>query len=117
MTSTPAPRPSTPNSHGTLTPILTTELQRLCTIAAEQGASATDLELLLGDATVAATLTRVLATIKVDVSAIPAVLDALPQRRDLILAPLALTHPSRHGVPAVGANQPGPPTTLTSQPR
>ena len=52
--------PEHPKLARTLTPILTAELQRLCTIAAEQAASATDLELLLGDATVAATLARAL---------------------------------------------------------
>ncbi len=74
----------------TLTPILAAELQRLCAIAAEQAASTTDLELLLGDTTVAATLARVLTVIEVDASALPAAVNALPQRPDLILGPLAL---------------------------
>ncbi len=90
-TSTPAPRPSTPSSRGTLVPILTAELQRLCAIAADQAASTPDLELLLGGATVAATMARALTAVTVDASALPAALDSLPPRPDLILGPLALT--------------------------
>jgi hypothetical protein len=82
--------PEHPKLARTLTPILTAQLRRLCTIAAEQAANATDLELLLGDATVAATLARVLTAINIDASALPGALDALPHRKDLILGPLAL---------------------------
>jgi hypothetical protein len=46
---------------------------------------------LLGEATVAATLERALTAIKVDGGALPAALNALPQRPDLIVGPLALT--------------------------
>jgi hypothetical protein len=47
-------------------PILTAELQRLCAIAADQAASTPDLELLLGGATVAATMARALTAVTVD---------------------------------------------------
>jgi tetratricopeptide (TPR) repeat protein len=74
----------------TLTPILSAQLQRLCAIAITQAAHHSDLDLLLGEQTVAAALARTLATINVDPSTLPDAINALPRRPDLILGPLAL---------------------------
>jgi hypothetical protein len=87
--------PDHPDLAALLGAILTEQLARLCELAAAQAASETDLDLLLGDTTLAAALTRALTAIDIDPGILPAILDSLPQRADLILGPLALTLTAR----------------------
>ena len=47
--------------------------------------------MLLGDTTLAAALNRAVTVVEPDPSVLAGVLDALPQRSDLVLGPLALT--------------------------
>jgi tetratricopeptide (TPR) repeat protein len=74
-----------------VTTVLNSDVPRLCGAAAAQAASATRDELLLGDATVAATLERVLGLVTLDARAWAGAHDALPQRPDVIITPLGLT--------------------------
>ena len=75
-----------------LQPILTTELQRLCTAAVDQAAGSSLLDLFgAKSATIAVALERALHTIRLDPGALQAAVDMMPPRNDLILAPLALT--------------------------
>lgn len=50
-----------------------------------------DLDLLLGDTTLAAALDRAVTVVEPDPAVLPTVVNALPLRGDLVLNPLALT--------------------------
>ncbi len=83
-----------PDHHGlahALGPILADRLPGLCELAVTQAESETDLDLLLGETTVAAALNRAVNAIAVEPGALTAALDCLPNRPDLILSPLSLT--------------------------
>jgi hypothetical protein len=70
--------------------ILSEQLPRLCELAIAQAASGTDLELLLGDSTLAAALQRAVGTVAVNADVLPNVVGAFPPRADLVLNPLVL---------------------------
>ena len=75
-----------------LQPILTTELERLCTAALAQAAGSTVVDLFGAEsATIAVALERVAQTITIDPGALQTAVDMMPPRNDLILAPLAVT--------------------------
>ena len=69
---------------------LSDRLPKLCELAIAQAASETNLELLLGDSTLAAALHRAVSTVAVNVAALPGVVGAFPRRADLVLNPLVL---------------------------
>jgi hypothetical protein len=71
-----------------LRPIVTERLGALCDLAVAQAAAETDRELMLGDTTVAAALTRAVTVIVPQPDNLAAIVDSLPQRPDLILGPL-----------------------------
>jgi flagellar basal body P-ring protein FlgI len=80
-----------PDLANALTHILGDRLVAMCQAAVDQVAHQTKLDLLLGETTLAAALDRALAVIPLNVDALSAGINALPQRKDLILGPLALT--------------------------
>ncbi|MDQ0000145.1 tetratricopeptide repeat protein [Pseudarthrobacter sulfonivorans] len=72
-------------------PVLSSNLARLCRIAAEQVAEGRDLALLLGGTSVAGALERAASVIAPDPNALSAAVEALPSRPNAILDGLALT--------------------------
>ncbi len=72
-------------------PVLTAHLERLCTIAATQAAQTTDLHGLLSGTTIANALDQAVSTIHPDHTVLPAALNVLPPRADVVLNGLALT--------------------------
>ena len=83
--------PDHPALAGRLRAIVTDELPALCGLAVAQAASETDLGLLLGDTTLSAAMNRLLTVIDIDPEVLPAAINLLPMRPDLVLSPLALT--------------------------
>ncbi len=71
--------------------MLSEALGRLCAAAVGQAGTETDLSFLLGGTTLAGALNRTVAIVAVDSSVLPAALESLPRRRDLVLGPLSLT--------------------------
>jgi Tetratricopeptide repeat len=82
--------PDHPELARQLQTILSEQLPRLCELAIAQAASETDLELLLGDSTLAAVLQRAVSVVAVNAHVLPNVVDAFPPRADLVLNPLVL---------------------------
>jgi tetratricopeptide (TPR) repeat protein len=82
--------PEHPDLASVLRPILTQRLAGLCDLAVSQAAAEHDRDLMLGDMTVAAALTRAIAVIPPQPDNLAAIVDALPARPDLILGPLML---------------------------
>ncbi len=80
-----------PGLAAVLGPVLSGALGRLCAAAADQARSEADLELLLDGTTVARAIERAVVVVPVDPSVLPAALNSLPPRADLVLGPLALT--------------------------
>jgi tetratricopeptide (TPR) repeat protein len=80
-----------PGLAAALSSVLTDQLPALCKLAVAAAETETDLDLVLGDSTLAAALSRAITAIPVDPHILPAVEDLLPGRPDLILSPLALT--------------------------
>ncbi|MEA2188304.1 MAG: hypothetical protein QOK16_3315 [Solirubrobacteraceae bacterium] len=83
--------PDHPEFAAALRGILSSQLSALCELAVALAATETNLDLLLGDTTLAAALNRAVTVVEPDPSVLAGVLDALPQRSDLVLGPLALT--------------------------
>ncbi len=84
-----------PDLAAALGPVFNEELEALCRVAIEQAATETNLDLLLGEETVAAALDRVLAIVDIHTSSINRIVASLPRRSDLLLSPLALTLTAR----------------------
>src|SRR6202011_2328741 len=83
--------PDHPHLAAALRPVLTDQLGSLTSTAINQAATETDLDLLLGETSVAAALDRAVTVIDVAPESLPDVVDRFPRRPDLILGPLALT--------------------------
>lgn len=71
--------------------MLTEQLGQLCSTAITQAAATSDLELCLGEATVAAALDRAVTLVSVDAEVLPGIVGRFPARPDLILGSLVLT--------------------------
>jgi tetratricopeptide (TPR) repeat protein len=86
-----------PKLEAAVKPILSHELRQLCDVATAQALTATDRDLIYGNtATAAAAINMAVRAIKVDPRALPAAIESMPQRRDLILNSLALTLTSQY---------------------
>ena len=83
--------PDHPALAAALRPILTGQLGALCSRAADQAASETDLARVLSETTLATALDRVVTAVPVEPESLGAVLSRFPRGRDLILSPLAVT--------------------------
>lgn len=83
--------PNYPALAGQLAAILTDQLSGLCGLAADQAADETDLDLLLGARTLAASLNRIVGVVDVESRALAAAAAHLPKRDNVVLSPLALS--------------------------
>jgi tetratricopeptide (TPR) repeat protein len=79
-----------PELEAALSRILTDLLGELCELAVTEAVSYADLDVLLGGRTLAAAMNRALRVISVDAARLPAILDALPARSNLVLNSLVL---------------------------
>ena len=82
--------PDHPELARALQAVLSEQLAALCALAVQQAATERDLELMLGDSTLASALTRAVGVIALQPDGLDAIVDRLPPRPDLILGPLAL---------------------------
>jgi tetratricopeptide (TPR) repeat protein len=80
-----------PRLRANLAAILSDRLAGLCTLAAAQAATTTDLAMLLGDSTLATALERAAAVIPLSPDGLPDILNSLSRAPSLSLGPLTLT--------------------------
>ncbi len=81
-----------PELAAALSPILSAELPRLCEVAVTQAEAVKDSDLLFGNAvTAAAAIDGVVSVVTVDAEVLPAAVDLMPPRSDLVLNELAAT--------------------------
>ena len=113
--------PDHPTLATALAAVLCDQLAGLCKLAVQQAASETDLELMLGDSTLAAALIGAISVTDATPDDLAAIVDRLPPRSDLILGPLALaltdrlaTHHRRLAAANPAAYEPALATSLNN---